>query len=135
MINAVIQNLLKLQALEFSDETNRQQEAQIAEYRALVPAQILGHYDRLRVRGKKGVAVIRNSTCSGCHMKQPVGKIAVLIRGEDVQLCDSCGRYLYMPDAAESQFVENVAASQPAPAKAAKKSAKPRRKAEPVIAA
>ena len=27
----------------------------------------------------------------------------MLMRGEDVQLCDSCGRYLYLPDPAESR--------------------------------
>ena len=63
---------------------------------------IIGHYDRLRVRGKKGVALVRNQVCTGCHMHVPIGQITVLMRGEDVQLCESCGRYLYLPDAAES---------------------------------
>jgi hypothetical protein len=37
------------------------------------------------------------------------------MRGEDIQLCDSCGRYLYLPSEAENQFVENVVAAKPAP--------------------
>ena len=111
-MNALLQNLLKLQALEF-DVTDKSSETRIAELRGQIPAQILGHYDRLRVRGKKGVAVVRNQVCTGCHMQQPIGKITVLMREEDIQLCDSCGRYLYLPDAAESQFVEDIASAQP----------------------
>jgi predicted nucleic acid-binding Zn-ribbon protein len=134
-MNAVIQTLLKLQALEFANQTSRQDEKQIADYRLQIPAPILSHYDRLRVRGKKGVAVVRNQTCSGCHMNQPLGKITVLMRGEDVQLCDTCGRYLYLPDEAESAFVENMAAAESAKAapKAARK-LRTKRKPEPAAA-
>lgn len=113
-MNAVLQNLLKLQAIEFADKgPDRNAMTEAAELRALIPPPILGHYDRLRVRGKKGVAIVRNQACTGCHMRQPIGKITVLMRGEDIQLCDSCGRYLYLPDEAESQFVENVASTKP----------------------
>lgn len=121
-MNAVLQNLLKLQAIEFTDKgLDRHMEAQATELRALIPPPILGHYDRLRVRGKKGVAIVRNQACTGCHMRQPIGKITVLMRGEDIQLCDSCGRYLYLPDPAETEFVEHIENSKPA-AKPAKRS-------------
>jgi predicted nucleic acid-binding Zn-ribbon protein len=76
---------------------------------------ILAHYDRLVARGKKGVAVVRNQVCGGCHMKLPIGTVNTLMQGHDVQLCDTCGRYLYLPDPAETQFVEAVAAAKPAP--------------------
>jgi len=112
-MHAVLQNLLKLQALEFETSPSSSREAQIQELRLTIPAPILGHYDRLRVRGKKGIAVVRNQACTGCHMRQPIGKVTVLMRGEDIQLCDSCGRYLYLPDEAESQFVEKMAATKP----------------------
>ena len=49
----------------------------MAELRGVIPAQILAHYDRLAVRGKKGVAVIRNQVCTGCHMKLPIGTLNV----------------------------------------------------------
>ncbi len=130
-MNAVLQNLLKLQALEFGDVTGKSVQSQITELRGVIPQPILGHYDRLRVRGKKGVAVIRNQACTGCHMRQPIGKITVLMRGEDIQLCDTCGRYLYMPDEAESQFVEHMAAAKPAE----KTSSKTRGKGKPLAAA
>lgn len=112
-MNAVIQTLLKLQALEFADVADPSSGSQIKEYRTQVPPQILAHYDRLRVRGKKGVAIVRNKTCTGCHMQQPIGKITVLMRNEDIQLCDSCGRYMYLPTETETAFVEQVIASKP----------------------
>ena len=62
-MNAAIQTLLKIQALEFSDAQDSNSPVQIQELRTQVPAQILGHYDRLRIRGKKGVALVRNQSC------------------------------------------------------------------------
>jgi predicted nucleic acid-binding Zn-ribbon protein len=126
-MNNVLQNLLKLQALEFGETKQKNMEAQAAELRATIPPPILGHYDRLRARDKKGVAIVRNQSCTGCHMRVPIGLITVLMRGEDVQLCESCGRYLYLPDPAENEFLQHVEAAKPA--------AKPRRRRALVPAA
>src|SRR5512135_2014817 len=114
-MNDLLQNLLKLQALEFNETKETDPAARIEELRKIIPLPILGHFDRLVARGKKGVAVVRNQVCTGCHMKLPIGTINTLMQGNDVQLCDTCGRYLYLPDPAESQFVENIAATKPAP--------------------
>ncbi len=114
-MNELMTNLLKLQALDFAETSSKTNEAQKVELRARIPQPILGHYERLVVRGKKGVAVVRNQVCSGCHMRLPIGTINTLMQGNDVQLCDTCGRYLYLPDPAESQFVEHVAATKPTP--------------------
>ena len=119
-MNDVLQNLLKLQALEFDETAEKNPESKIAEMRALIPEPILGHYDRLVVRGKKGVAVVRNQVCTGCHMRLPIGTINTLMQGTDIQLCDSCGRYLYLPDPAETKFLEKVEAAKPAPKPAPK---------------
>ena len=113
-MNIVLQNLLKLQALEFGEAGGKQVAAQIAELRGRIPLPILGHYDRLRAREKKGVAVVRNQSCTGCHMHVPIGQITVLMRAEDIQLCESCGRYLYLPDPAETEFIQHVEAAKPA---------------------
>ncbi|HVM47120.1 MAG TPA: C4-type zinc ribbon domain-containing protein [Candidatus Acidoferrum sp.] len=126
-MNDVLQNLLKLQALEFGETGEKKIEAQVAELRAKIPQPILGHYDRLRARDKKGVAIVRNQTCTGCHMHVPIGMITVIMRGDDIQLCENCGRYLYLPDPAEAQFVEHLEAAKPA--------AKPRRRRALVPAA
>ena len=95
-MNEIMQNLLQLQTLEFSETQARKAPALIAELRGKIPPQILGHYDRLRVRGKKGVAAVNNRVCSGCHMGLPLGVIMTLRHGLDLQLCDGCGRYLYL---------------------------------------
>ena len=123
-MNIVIHNLLKLQALEFGETANKSVEAQTAELRGNIPQPIVSHYDRLRVRGKKGVAVVRNQVCTGCHMHVPIGQITMLMRGEDVQLCESCGRYLYLPDQAETEAMARLEAAKPV----AKPAPKPRKR-------
>ena len=131
-MNSILQNLLKLQALDFGETTAKNVEAQTAELRGNIPQPIIGHYERLRVRGKKGVAVVRNQVCTGCHMHVPIGQINMLMRDEDVQLCESCGRYLYLPDPAETAaqaLVETAkAAAKPAAKPAVKTAAKPRKR-------
>jgi hypothetical protein len=120
-MNIVLQNLLKLQALDFGESADKNAEAHAAELRGKIPQPFIGHYDRLRVRGKKGVAVVRNQVCTGCHMHVPIGQITVLMRGEDIQLCETCGRYLYLPDPAETEFLEHLEAAK-------KPAAKPRKR-------
>jgi predicted nucleic acid-binding Zn-ribbon protein len=127
-MNELLTTLLKLQALEFNETSETDVEKKRAELRALIPPPIMGHYDRLVARGKKGVAVVRNQVCTGCHMRLPIGTINTLMQGQDVQLCDTCGRYLYLPDPAETQFVENVAAAKPAAKTEAKAAPKARKR-------
>jgi predicted nucleic acid-binding Zn-ribbon protein len=114
-MNGILQNLLKLQAIEFGTKPTADDEAQIKTLRSKIPQPILGHYDRLRAREKKGVAVVRNQVCTGCHMRLPIGTINTLMQGSDVQLCDSCGRYLYLAPAEETAPVVAAAAKKPAP--------------------
>ncbi len=109
-MNATIQNLLKLQSIEFGEQKGS--EKQVAELRAGIPEPILGHYDRLRVRDKKGVAIVRNQVCAGCHMRLPIGVITTLMQDRDIQLCDSCGRYLYLE--IQTAPAEPVVAEKPA---------------------
>ncbi|HEY5911933.1 MAG TPA: C4-type zinc ribbon domain-containing protein [Verrucomicrobiae bacterium] len=113
-MNDLLQNLLKLQALEFNETAEKDAPARIEELRKAIPLPILGHFDRLVTRGKKGVAVVRNQVCSGCHMRLPIGTINTLMQAQDIQLCDTCGRYLYLPDAGETEFMEKIEAAKPA---------------------
>jgi len=94
----LMKNLFELQSLEFEGVIKSGDEEKIAALRAKIPAPILGHYDRLC--DKKGVAVLRNQTCSGCHMRVPLGVVLDLKRGDDVRLCDNCRRYLFLRDEA-----------------------------------
>jgi uncharacterized protein len=97
-MNELLQNLLRLQTLEFEKTTEKTASPVIAELRAKVPPQILGHYDRLIARGKKGLAAVRDQVCTGCHMRLPIGVVTTLMHGTDIQLCDTCGRYLYLAE-------------------------------------
>jgi uncharacterized protein len=116
-MNSNIQNLLKLQTIEFGEEKGS--EKQISDLRRLIPEPILGHYDRLRARDKKGVAIVRNQVCAGCHMRLPIGVITVLMQDRDIQLCDSCGRYLYLEPQTAAP-VEPVAPAKPVKKRKAK---------------
>lgn len=88
--------LFELQTLEFEKTIQPDAETRIGELRAVIPGPILAHYDRLADKGKKGVAVLRRQTCSGCHMRVPLAVVMNLKRGDDVCLCDHCRRYLYL---------------------------------------
>lgn len=100
-MNELIKNLLKLQSLEFEKQVEPDTEKRIAELRAKIPTPILAHYDRLVARGKKGTAAIRNEVCTGCHMHVPRNVVLTLMHDEDIQLCENCGRYLYLPEQSE----------------------------------
>ncbi|HWI59900.1 MAG TPA: C4-type zinc ribbon domain-containing protein [Bacillota bacterium] len=127
-MNDLLQTLLKLQALDFAENTTTSTDSLKAELRARVPQQILGHYDRLVARGKKGIAIVRNQVCTGCHMRIPIGTVNTLMQGTDVQLCDTCGRYLCLAPAEETQKPAQVAVAAEAPAAEAKPARKPRKR-------
>ena len=125
-MNELLQNLLKLQALDFQEVNEKNADALKAELRGRIPSQVLGHYDRLVVRGKKGVALVRNQVCTGCHMRIPIGTINVLMHGQDIQLCDSCGRYLCLAEEPAAQPL-----APPPAAEAPKPEKKPRKRKTP----
>jgi predicted nucleic acid-binding Zn-ribbon protein len=104
-----IQNLLKLQELEFGDVVDGEAQAAIAALRQKIPSLVLKNYERLTDRGKKGVALVRHHVCTGCHMSIPIGDILTLVSGETFQMCDNCGRYLYLPVDEEKNLRETPA--------------------------
>ena len=112
-MNEPMQNLLKLQTLEFSETGHEPPAAIITALRAKIPRPVLVHYERFQVRGKKGLAVVVNQVCTGCHMRLPLAVIMTLKHGQDLQLCDSCGRYLYLPDELESAPVTSPLDAKP----------------------
>jgi hypothetical protein len=118
-MNELLQNLVRLQSLEFGDVKVENAEASAAKLRAKIPQPILGHYDRLIARGKRGMAQVRDQVCTGCHMRLPMAVIMTLMHDRDIQLCDTCGRYLYLADPAAPPAAEPAKA--PKPAKKARK--------------
>jgi uncharacterized protein len=129
-LNELLQNLIKLQSLEFSEVEEKTAEAAMAELRAKIPPQILGHYDRLVAKGKKGITLVRDQVCTGCHMRVPIGGIMALKHGEDIQLCENCGRYLYLPPATEAEPAKSTEAT--AGAKPARKPRKTKKSLQAV---
>jgi len=113
-MNELLQNLIKLQSLEFGEIKEKNAGATIAELRDKIPAQILAHYDRLVAKGKKGVAAVRNQVCTGCHMRVPIGVVTTLMHDTDIQICESCGRYLYLSDSASPAAPAGSAKPKPA---------------------
>jgi len=112
-MNELVQGLIELQSLEFGTAGDKNAEAAKAKLRAKIPSQILAHYDRLVAHGKKGVAVVRNQVCTSCHIRLPLGVIMTLMHGQDIQLCESCGRYLYLPPQIATEPVEEAASPKP----------------------
>jgi predicted nucleic acid-binding Zn-ribbon protein len=105
----LLQDLLKLQELEFAAAIDSEAEAAIGKLRRKIPAPILQHYDRLTDQGKKGVAMVSHQTCTGCHMRIPIGAIVTLMRGDDIQMCETCGRYLHLPAEEQTGLLEGAA--------------------------
>ena len=133
-MNALLQNLIKLQSLEFVEIKEKNAEATIAALRGKIPPQILAHYDRLLARGKKGVAAVRNQVCTGCHMRVPIGVVATLMHDTDIQICESCGRYLYLSDSTKTAAPEEPPKPKPArKARSSKKSLPLASAADPAI--
>jgi len=102
-MNELLQNLLKLQTLEFDEIFGPETEKQIDELCARIPPRILAHHDRLMAQGKKGLAAVRNQVCGGCHMHVPRALVLALMQGNEIQVCVNCGRYLYLPELDEPE--------------------------------
>jgi hypothetical protein len=98
-MHKIIDSLLALQNLQFDARARTSAlQAEMEKLRAKVPLPILGRFEQLVARGKKGVALARNGVCSGCHLRITDAKLVDLSAGADIQLCDNCGRYLYLPE-------------------------------------
>ena len=95
----IMEKLLALQKLALDTKPlTPDHKAEVLKLREQVPAPILGHFDRLIARGKKGVAIARNGACGECHLRLPSGPLSALAYTNEVHLCDNCGRYLYLPE-------------------------------------
>ena len=112
-MNGIMQNLLRLQGMDCGELAGTQSEA--AALRAAIPPSMLHQYERLRARGKKGIAVVRNRVCTNCRMQVPIAVVAALMRGTVSQVCGNCGRYLCLPEADDAQLVQPPTIAKPEP--------------------
>ena len=123
-MNELLQNLVRLQSLEFGEIKEKNADASMTELRGKIPPQIIAHYDRMVAKGKKGVTAVRNQVCTGCPMRVPIGVVTTLMHDTDIQICESCGRYLYLAEETGAKAAEgkNPAGSRkPKPVRKARK--------------
>jgi len=109
-----MENLLALQSLELDTKPRTlEHEAEVIRLREKVPPQIIDHFDRLIVRGKRGVAIARDGACSECHLRVTSGTQASLSYSTELHRCDNCGRYLYLPEKEQSDPTVSTALTEP----------------------
>lgn len=98
----VMLKLLEAQTTLLRDRENATEHPEVVEQlRATVPAPVLAHYLRLVAQGRKGVAVVRNGVCTQCHIRLPSSLAAVLVKEDDLHMCEQCGAFLILdPNAA-----------------------------------
>jgi hypothetical protein len=106
-MKTVLEQLFTLQQIEMGPDPDSPENVKLIQrLRRGIPGPVLGHYDRLLARGKAGVALVRHGVCTACHMKLATGLYAELLHVEDIQLCDTCGRYLLLaPDERMAKLV------------------------------
>jgi len=109
-MRAIIDSLFKAQNLlrDKDSATEAKRAATLQKLRETVPAPMLAHYLRLLGIGRNSVALVRRGICSECHIRIPVSTIGSLMKPTDIQVCESCGCYLLLPED------ENPLAAQPA---------------------
>ena len=66
---------------------------------ATLPAQLASVYNRLAIRSRDGIAVaeVVNNSCSACYMQLRPQVTLNVKRGDEIILCESCSRILFIP--------------------------------------
>jgi uncharacterized protein len=113
-----MRTLLEVQTLEMKPRRAPGDAERLEVLRDRIPAGLLDRYDRLRARGKTGVASVRHETCSGCHMRVRLATLLALQHGDTPQSCDNCSRYLYLDEQPEAAPVKPARKRKAALAKA-----------------
>jgi predicted nucleic acid-binding Zn-ribbon protein len=109
----IMAKLFSLQKLQLRETSlSLQDESEILHLRDTLPASLLVQFDRFIARGKKAVALAPEGVCSECHLHITPAKLAALIRGLEAQVCDNCGRYVYLPDS-KAGWPNRAAAANP----------------------
>jgi predicted nucleic acid-binding Zn-ribbon protein len=58
----------------------------------------LARYERaVQHRAGPAIVSVEGKTCTGCHMALPPQSIQNVKRGQTIEICDFCGRFLCMP--------------------------------------
>lgn len=84
-------------------------EEEIAEVRKGIPAPILSHHDRIRIR-RASTKAVTNWVCMGCHIAVPMGLRTKLAQDNDIVVCENCGAYMYLPEDEKRRLEEEAEA-------------------------
>lgn len=70
---------------------------------ALIPKDIARRYDKIRDKRGSGVSEVVAGNCTACRVQLLPQQHIVLIRGESVEQCHHCLRFLYVKEAAPTE--------------------------------
>lgn len=68
------------------------------ELAAKISKPLLYRYERLRGKLKRAVVPVKNDICLGCFLRQPTAVGAQGREGNEIFVCENCGRMLYWID-------------------------------------
>ncbi len=64
-----------------------------------IKSEYLENYERIRkIRGTLVVVPVKDGACGGCHASVPTQKIDKLKKTRGIDICEHCGRILYIPE-------------------------------------
>ena len=98
-VTGYIKELAELEATssETKEIATEDKLKRILKLRQLIPEPVCAHYDRVSKAGKIPIVAARNGVCQGCFVRLSSGAFQRLVRQDDLNLCENCGRYIY-PD-------------------------------------
>jgi hypothetical protein len=96
-------------ALQDADARIERVQKERAELSAKIPPSFRNPYERLLKRSDgRAMAACRNYVCSGCRMSLTTNTVSLLMGGDKLIFCQSCGRILYL---AEDEDLTGVASA------------------------
>lgn len=64
-----------------------------------IKPEYLENYEKIRkLRGNLVIVPVKDGACGGCHAAVPTQKIDKLIKTRGIDMCEHCGRILYIPE-------------------------------------
>ena len=94
-------------ALQDADARVARVQTERAELSGKIPPAFRSPYERLLTRSDgRAMAACRNYVCSGCRMQLTANTVSLLMGGDKLIYCQSCGRILYL---AEDEDLTGVA--------------------------
>jgi predicted nucleic acid-binding Zn-ribbon protein len=81
--------------------------------RASLPLSVLVQHDRLRARGRRSLAQVRQGVCSGCHMALPIGTLAEVKGESSLVRCNNCERFVFLAKVAQEDAPASAQRSKP----------------------